>query len=60
MHNPALTKKLNAYKMPVIGQVVSSAAQASWVVMYTMNNYTYNGMESVLYLSCLGAKDTTQ
>ena len=35
----------------VISQlVVSSAAKASWVViyvrMYTMNNHTYNGMES--------------
>ena len=32
--------------------VVSSAAKASWVViyvrMYTMNNHTYNGMESDL------------
>ena len=48
--------------------VVSSEPKALWVVvMYTMNNYTYNAMRfcdsrtyKALYLSCLGAKDTTQ
>ena len=48
--------------------VVSHAAKASWVVvMYTMNNHTYNAMRvcdsrtyKTLYLSCLGAKDITQ
>ena len=48
--------------------VVSNAPKASWVVvMYTMNNHTYNAMRvcdsgtyKALYLSCLGAKDTTQ
>ena len=37
------------------------------VVMCTMNNHTYNAMRvcdsqtyKALYLSCLGAKDTTQ
>ena len=47
---------------------VSSAPKASWVVvMYTMNNHTYNAMRvcdnrpyKALYLSSLGAKDTTQ
>ena len=42
--------------------------KASWVVvMYTMNNHTYNAMQfcdsrthKALYLSCLGAKDATQ
>ena len=27
--------------------VVSSAPKALWVVMYTMNNHTYNGCDSV-------------
>ena len=47
---------------------VSSAPKASWVVvMYAMNNHTYNAMQvcynrtyKALYLSSLGAKDTTQ
>ena len=37
------------------------------LAMYTMNNHTYNAMQvcdsgtyKALYLSCLGAKDTTQ
>ena len=47
---------------------VSSAPKASWVVLYTMNNHTYNAMREsdnrlvkhCMYQSCLGAKDTTQ
>jgi len=30
--------------MVVIVSAVSSAPKASWVVMYTMNNHTYNAM----------------
>ena len=54
--------------------VVSSAPKASWVVMYAMDNHTYNpqslrhvaiNWESVTInlqsaVSCLGVKDTTQ
>ena len=48
--------------------VASCAPKASWVVvMYTMNNHTYNAMRvcdsrtyKALYLSCLEAKDTAQ
>ena len=45
---------------------VTVVSKASWVVMDTMNNRTYNPMESdnrlgkALYRSCLGTKDTTQ
>ena len=48
--------------------VASNAPKALWVVvMYTMNNHTYNAMRvcdsrtyKALYLSCLEAKDTAQ
>ena len=44
---------------------VSSATKASWVIMYTMNNHTYNAMQNLTFnqlakQSCLGAKDTIQ
>jgi len=54
-------------RLVVTVTVVSSTPKALWVVvMYIINNHTYNVMRvrdsrtyKALYLSCLGAKDTT-
>ena len=61
-------KELLYYSALQVSFHSDSEPKALWVVvMHTMNNQTYNatrvcdsGTYKALYLSCLGAKDTTQ